>query len=388
MWLPRDVDEIDAAVTDGQLEETHTFDGKALPGRNKDIAIDICAMTVDGGSLLYGVSEDEHQRLTVRTPFPLAGERERIDQIVQTSIVEVPVITIREYPLSEGEADGYLVVAVPQSARAPHQVVVGSDMRFYGRGATGNRILGEREVSDLYARRQRWEIDRDAHLSDVVSAAPWTLPEGNAYMHAFARPVAFDDGYLRAQLERDEMELRNALVAATNVIDETVAGYLPDLSQARFWRLHGGEGIVIADSMDNIRRAIRMTIGHDGETRLFACVGARYQTAPEMSPVGIFETMTAGNLASYLSATGAFFSLAAYVGSVDVGVAVTGIAGAVPDHLYRPSGSTDVRYPTDSYRATDRIVAPELANRPREIALDLLRRFHDALGGIGYQPRI
>ena len=58
MWSPRDVQEIEVALAGRRLEETHTFDGKALPGRNKDIAIDACAMTIDGGSLLYGVGED------------------------------------------------------------------------------------------------------------------------------------------------------------------------------------------------------------------------------------------------------------------------------------------------------------------------------------------
>jgi len=46
MWVPRSAEELEKATTRGDLEETHTFDGKALPGKNKDIAIDVCAMTV------------------------------------------------------------------------------------------------------------------------------------------------------------------------------------------------------------------------------------------------------------------------------------------------------------------------------------------------------
>lgn len=280
-----------------------------------------------------------------------------------------------------------MVVAIPQSPRAPHQVTVGGDMRYYGRGATGNRILTEREVADLYARRQRWELDRDAHLDAVVASAPLGPGVGDwAYVHAFARPVTFDQGYLRAQLERDEMELRNGLVAATNVVDDTV-GYEPDLRNVRMWELDGADGIVIEASMNQPSRAIRMKVGHDGETRFFACGGRRYQTAPVLTPLGIFEALIAGNLASFLSSTGAFFALAEYVGSVDVGVAVTGLAGAVPDHLFQ-QGIRDRLYPTHTYRATDRVVAPELVDDPKAIALDLLRRFHDALGGIGYEPRI
>jgi len=38
MWVPRSAEELEKATTRGDLEETHTFDGKALPGKNKDIS--------------------------------------------------------------------------------------------------------------------------------------------------------------------------------------------------------------------------------------------------------------------------------------------------------------------------------------------------------------
>jgi hypothetical protein len=52
------------------------------------------------------------------------------------------------------------VSSVPQSSRAPHQVTVGGDLRFYGRAAKGNRILTEGEVARLYRRREEWEQNR------------------------------------------------------------------------------------------------------------------------------------------------------------------------------------------------------------------------------------
>jgi len=91
-------------------------------------------MTVDGGTLLYGVDEDENGRVTLAAPIELAGQRERIDQIVQTSIMEPPTIYVSELPREEAPEQGYLLVTVPQSPRAPHQVVVGNDLRYYGRG--------------------------------------------------------------------------------------------------------------------------------------------------------------------------------------------------------------------------------------------------------------
>jgi hypothetical protein len=56
----------------------------------------------------------------------------------------------------------------------------------------------------------------------VITAAPFTLPEAFAYVHAYARPVTFDGGFLRRQLEKAdvEQELRNMLIRAINLADD------------------------------------------------------------------------------------------------------------------------------------------------------------------------
>jgi hypothetical protein len=99
MWMTVNAAEVVQAVSVGSLEETQAFDAKRdLPGKNLDIAIDVCAMTVDGGSLLYGVGEDQNKRLTIDAPFVLAGVPEKIDQVVQTSIAEPPIVQVRALP--------------------------------------------------------------------------------------------------------------------------------------------------------------------------------------------------------------------------------------------------------------------------------------------------
>jgi predicted HTH transcriptional regulator len=175
MWTPKTASEVEEAAARGDLEETHTFDAKvALPTskKNHDLAVDVDAMTVDGGSLIYGLGEDKNKRLTVLSPIVLAGARERVAQIVETSISEPPFIRIHAPPTDADLTKGYLVVEVPQSPRAPHQVTSGGDLRFYGRGPTGNRILTEGEVAQLYRRREQWEVDREQLLAAEVSAAP------------------------------------------------------------------------------------------------------------------------------------------------------------------------------------------------------------------------
>lgn len=361
MWLPESADEIERLAGEGSLEETHHFDAKAVPGVGRDVAVDVCAMTVDGGTLLYGVGEDENGRPTRPAPIELEGQRERIDQIAATSIFEPPTIVVTERPLADDPTRGYLVVNVPQSSRAPHQVVVRNDLRYYGRGATGNRVLTEPEIAQFYARRERWEIDRDRLLDKIIADAPFEHSQG-AFLHAFAHPVAPDPAMLRRALGDDEMVLRNALVAATNSVHVRGGGGIAALRELSGWELHGAEGITIGDaSFDEYRFALQMTIGHDGSTTLFGCAGFTYDNAKLL-----LVDSTAANLGNFLASAGALYEIGEYLGNVDVGVALSGTEGGIPRGQER--GFHVRGYPHDSYRETDRALAHELRERPHAVA--------------------
>jgi hypothetical protein len=387
MW--DSADSVEEALAQAQLEETHVFDGKRLPGQNRDIAIDICAMTVDGGTLLYGVDEDDNNRITISAPIEIAGQRERIDQIVQTSIMEPPTIYISELPIETAPESGYLLVRVPQSPRAPHQVIVRNDMRFYGRGATGNRRLMEGEVAALYERRERWTVGRDAHLENVVQEALFADAPGWAYLHAFARPFGFDTGFLRKRITENEQQMRDALVAATGrdrVPDHVI--YEPALEQQRGWELHGTEGIRIGSGETDRRHVIRVTIARDGEGRLFCCCGAPVR---QNGPTSIFEHLVAGNLAGFFAVVGEFYDQAGYIGAVDVGVAVTGLRGSHSDFVIKQRRMQErVTFAEgidqDQHRRTERVLATDLHDRPHEIAESLLRDLFDALVEMHFTP--
>jgi hypothetical protein len=199
VWIPRDAADIERAARDGELEETPSFDAKeALParGKNASLAVDVAAISTDGGALLYGIAEDEHERPTVPKPIPLAGAVERIDQIVSTSLAEVPQTIPHPHPCPDDPALGYLLLIVPPSPRAPHQVTVGGNLRFYGRGLKGNRILTEGDVARLYERRRRWAVDAEQLLEEAVAASEMPEHQGMGYVHAFVRPVVLDPGML------------------------------------------------------------------------------------------------------------------------------------------------------------------------------------------------
>ena len=114
MWVPRTAEELERAARDGLLKEKQRFEVKReLPAKKKnaDVAVEVSALTVEGGFLIYGIDEDTHGRPTVPAPITLAGARQRIDQIVQTLVDEPPDIEIDELPLDDDPAKGYLLLS-------------------------------------------------------------------------------------------------------------------------------------------------------------------------------------------------------------------------------------------------------------------------------------
>ena len=143
-------------------------------------------MANNGGVLLYGVAEDDHERPTIPNPIPLAGQPERINNIVQTSIAEPRKISVSTIPTLDDRSKGYIIVVVPPSERAPHMV----GHRYYGRTPKGHTPLNEGEVARLYERCQRWEVDRDKLLEQEIARAPFSRNWKFAYLHLVAQPVS------------------------------------------------------------------------------------------------------------------------------------------------------------------------------------------------------
>lgn len=395
MWVPNDADEIERAARAGDLTETSSFDAKEhLPqaARNIDLAVDVAAMSTDGGALLYGIGEDEAGRLTIPAPIALEGAAERVDQIVSTSIAEVPYIDVRSYPFADDPSRGYLLVIVPQSARAPHQVTVRGNLRFYGRGATGNRILTEGEVARLYQRRQSWEVNADQLLAEAVGAARFE-PQGHlGYLHAFARPVAPD----RAIWDRAVASAgaRDALLRA---MQEAAASpgpserFSPTLKGQAYWHRDGADAWRLSSQYEpspeqqRARSVVDVAVNVDGRGHLF-CGRAAERRSPNVGPdpegqLAIFEVIIAGNFAAFLGVMGALYRAAGYHGHVDLGLAVTGIQGGYS--LARVAGQQIVfldhlpAFTAASYPRTERVASAEL-DQPEEVARRMLRHLFDA----------
>lgn len=394
MWVPRDADEIEEAVRRGDLEETSSFDAKEdLPTKKKniDLAIDVAAISTEGGTLLYGVGEDDQDRLTRLEPVTLAGAADRIGQIVATSISEVPYIETREHPTDADPTKGYISVLVPQSPRAPHQVVVGDDKRYYGRGAKGNRRLGEAEVARLYQRRLEWEQDRDALLQEAVGQARFAPDDDLGYLQGFARPVVPDRGIWDRALAAagDRLKLQDELRWAAARAGPP-GGFSPNLKSAANWRRRGGDEWLLSTQPDldpNLESekaagVVDVRLNVDGRGHLFCGrAAARRLVDAGSGPLTIIEVVIAGNYAAFLALMGKVYDLGGYHGHVDIGLNITGIRDAVSvtGGNGLSFGGNDP-YQADCYPRTRPVSAKELLN-PESIARDMLRHFFEATTG-------
>ncbi len=411
MWVPSNVDEVEAAIAGGDLEETSSFDGKREPPPstkkgNASIAEDVAAMSTAGGTILYGVGEDEDERLTVRCPIQLAGVSDRISNIVQTSIMEVPHIQFRPFTLPGDPANGYLLLMVPPSPRAPHQVTVGGDRRFYGRGPRGNRRLDEHEIAQSYGRRQQREINLEARLDEVLTYCPF-VPEGadKGVLHAFVQPVPTDQGLWDAAIERSgdltALQLRIQSSARPQL---TTQGYDPSFADQTYWHDNGADSYRLSTQHQSepepnmVVYLGDMTFNIDGRAVLFAgnaAKGSGNQGPDPNAQKWIHEQGIAGNLAAFLAAFAVLMQQAGYYGAVDLGLRVTnlrdGIGVGRNEHLQGTAGYIDwefvPRYKGDTYTRVTRLAAVSELDDPKAIAMSLLGRLFEATTGRpGYTP--
>lgn len=393
MWIPESAEQIEQAAANGDLVETASFDGKEAlpPKKNIDLAIDVAAMATDGGVLLYGVGEDDDERLTRLCPFRLAGAVERIGNIVQSSIAEVPFVDVREYELATRPGTGYLVLVVPASARAPHQVIVGADFRFYGRGPKGNRRLTEGEIARLYERRGQWQVNRQERLQEVISFAPYSPDDDLGFLHAFCQPIPPNRALWRQAIDgHDRSKLLGELHAAARSIAVGEGGVPMLTSSAADWRQQGADVWRLAYSHQADRRVAFGDLNIDGRGQLFLGRAADrdhapYQPPSESRPLVIREELVIGNLAAFFSMMAAFYRSAAYVGPVDVGLALTGMNGAFSSIRRLAFADKEDAFNSDSYSRDDRLDIRELDDAPA-VTMRMLRDFLDATAGERYDP--
>jgi hypothetical protein len=382
MWIPKSADEIEQAVQAKNVEEGPTFDAKKeLPaqGKNKDIAKDVAAMANDSGVLVYGIDEDEHGRATVLTPILLNGAAERIANVVHTAISESPQIETFRYAKQADPSRGYLVVVVPASPCAPHMVTLEKDCRYYKRLDKISVPMNEGEVARLYERRQRWEVDRTKLLQQAIERNRRLWPvlgdlpsRQEGALHMVLRPLASANPDLlhTALGDREQQQFLQELVTRSRQAGIFSRIYRPDLTGQGGWeRRDGGWRLESVAGVFPHRYIADLTLTGSGQAYLY-CNHAAELGIGETYKI-LMQDVVAGLTTRTLVIAGGVYEAAHYVGPVDVGVAVTGLA-PYPIYAEDAEHGATVLSRTEDYMRTTRVLAYDLVAQPREVARSLV----------------
>lgn len=400
MWVPRTAAELEAAIANNSLPpESATYEYKQqLPptGKNTDIAIDVSAMTVDGGVILYGVGEDKQAASFFGAPIQLHGAVERISQTIESNVKERPDFKATPLPIDRKPGEGYVVVEVPPSVRSPHMVEVKDEYRFYGRSPGGNRKLTQHDIGQLYERRRRVEEEGRRALDESIAKAPLEcVPGERGDLHLVARPILSDRSLRQRVFQQDDgAELRQVVLNATNALHFTDP-WAPTLSDtvSNSHASKSMDGIVLDNPPFNSNGEIiqrytsRLEFLDDGTTRYFRAELAHLYN-PSRFPGDaddlyiLREPAMAQICAHFVLMVGQLFARAAYTGQVDVYVALTGARGAQSASWYMGKGyeryfpGLGVRptLDTDDFRDQHRTSSERMLEEPTMVATALVAR--------------
>lgn len=342
MWFPQSADELLTALSDA-AETTYIDYKRELPARkdNDEIAVDVAAMAVEGGVLIYGVAEDKALTTFTPYPIPLVGQAERIDNVVRAH-TEGLVFSVRTYldPDRAGEGLGYVVVVVPPSPLAPHNV---EGRGMYGRGPTGNRLLTQGEIDRLYERRREFSVTAMQRIDQARAFSDVKVTEGDplGVLRVVAAPLTTDQTARRSGGIGDD---GNDLIRLGMCVRESVKFRWPDhysiecLSRATTQTL--GRGIRLTTASETPAEQIEVDALDDG-TLVMAFGGILHPLAN--GGRAVFDAALAQMTAHILAMAGAIYEAAGYYGSVDLAVAVDNGDGAVSNAWFtagvsRPAG--------------------------------------------------
>lgn len=247
LWPPTTEAGLDSALKDGLLAEGQHVDLKRqLPpaGKNRDLAIDLAAFSIDGGTIFVGVAEGKSG--PVMTPIPLAGLAERLEQIGLASID--PPVVIRAYGIETGGKPGHgvLVVIVPPSPAAPHMV----EGQYRARADKTNYVMTDAQVS-----RVRGEFERrvDGVNEALAAYARLAIPrhrEGPLLL-VVAVPISGRDDLLRRCAGDDPLAWLKTTLLNGPLGRPLVPSFAPDFTGAiRIGHRANGWAVQAGDHLD------------------------------------------------------------------------------------------------------------------------------------------
>lgn len=270
-------------------------------------------------------------------------------------------------------------------------VTLDGENRYYGRGATGNRILTEGDVARLYARRDRWEIDRRSWLDEALRAMPFQFEnplDRIGPMLVLVRPIGAPARLLdRARGEQDahaflQTDLTKQARARDPYPDQGTSGIGDALDVAR---RGAGVWILQRDRDLSFPYQARLEVQADGALAYWHAPVINSHEGRDGVPVLLIMERSVTRAAfQALSTASWLYDIGGYAGAVDIGVGVLGIEHATGAALTSAFGGP--AYGAPDYRHEARVTTTDLRQGPEAVTRELLSGLFDVISPRDYDP--
>lgn len=393
-WTPRTEADLQSAIDEGLLQESHSLDIKERldtgPKASKSLAIDLAAFAVDGGCIYVGVQQHEKtlsSQLSL-APMDLRGQADRVNQVARSGLIDEPLdVHCHEIAGGQDPEHGYLVIVVPPSHAAPHMV----EGRYRGRGHVTNTILSDAEVRRIHGRQHAARVSTEALLHAEIQRDPTPDEKRkNAHLFLLALPMTARADQVFQAMQRLQRHPRTWLEAELMVplrnlpvpqAEPSVGSAVQYAQRATGWAYH-------PHALDQERRVqlnaaeeylLDLEIGEDGALRLFC---ARATDTPGDGSKLAYEGLIAGLTAQVVVGALTIAAKTNYFGTWCFGLAVTNLRGAASAAARSANRWIDqsTRYSEDRYLRITQASHERLKGDPAGVVADLFDPLNRALG--------
>lgn len=398
LWRPRNEAELEAALNDGTFAESHYLDAKEKAKKPRAYAADMASFAIDGGLLVIGVRENKDTGEFFLAPFGYEDQGcEGVERVALTLCDPPLPVTVEWMPSDLEPGKGYLLVEVPRSSLAPHQV----DGVYYGRGDKTKKRLSDSEVERLLLARDASLSRVREMLADLVEHEPKPLQvaggldnPGCGVLHVVALPVVRRHRMFVEWTHGSEWEgrLRGLLNTPVEPVKGLAGWGLTHLGY--LFRTAGGAGMASQPgAVRNGYETVRLAVLEGGgvwfqdlratavEERSVVYSGGGREKYLRL----MYDEKAVKYLWDVLQVVCGLARKSGYRGSWDVGVAVTELGGCVAQSvLPYPLHGDDLfllsRYDRHSYEAVTRASLAELEKSPQLVMDQLVGPLLRSLG--------
>jgi hypothetical protein len=390
--MPTDEQELLASFNAGLLAEKNWCELKSdlgsSRGANAELARDLASFAVYGGTLIIGVDEKQAAGSPL-TPVDLSAVTpERIEQVAAFKVDPPLTIDCTVIAAPSHRGAGYVLVHVPVSPLAPHQV----DGKYMGRGDKTKRHLSDAEVASLMRLRQQASDLAQRSLETFVSADPIYEQPRRAHLFLLSKPARHDAEMLRPLMEDRGRQIKVseilARIQATPAIQAlnpvTEFRFIPQLlsdstSTADGFKMAPSELSAEPDRRE--RWAMELEICEDGALRYYdACVSSRYEWTGDQRRGALYISQIMTTCRQFLALAAELSSSFGFAGTWQIGTALTGLQGLLALPLPRSIPIfSPATYTKNSYLQTTGAATRELQEHPGRVAERLLGRLYRSL---------